>query len=356
MDAALILAAFALTLDTDLQGVLEHARTDQQVPGLAAAVTRRDELVFTSAAGIADLETARAMTADTVLYAGSLTKLLTAVLTLQLVEQGGLSLDDTVGGIADSNSPNDIRVSHLLTHSSGLAREGDFDYWFTGAFPDAAGLARYLANAELGSPPGGRVRYSNVGYAALGRVIEAAGGRSFGDALEYRVLRPLRMSASGAPGPAPRVARGYTPVGRVIPSAERPFAGVGPEIDGRHVREYHDAKAMTPAFGAYSTATDLSRLVRFLLGYGGEGVLSREMRAEMLRPQASGRSFGLGVGRRNGRPIVRHNGWFAAHRSHVLIDLPSEVGIVVIGNSDSTAADKIAEALLDAVLESEGEE
>lgn len=351
MTAALILAAFALTLDADLQRVLELARTNQQVPGLAATVTYRGDLVFAGGAGVADLETRREMSADTVVYAGSLTKIMTAMLALQLVERGKLSLDDTLGQFTGSMAPDDIRLSHLLTHSSGLEREGNFDYWFTADFPDAAALADYLLNAEPAFPPGDRVRYSNVGYAVLGRVVEVAGGRPFGELLRERVLEPLHMAASGAPGPAPQAARGYTPVGRVIPSAERPFAGVGAEIDGRRLREYHDAKAMTPAFGAWSTATDLSRLARFLLGYGGEDVLSREMRTEMLKPQASGRSFGLGVGLRNGRQVVRHNGWFAAHRSHLLIDLQSQVGIVVIGNSDSAASDETAEALLDAVLE-----
>lgn len=353
MSAILYLTAFALTLDADLQHILDQARNVQQVPGLTAVVTYRDKVIFAGASGFADLGSGREMTPETVLYAGSLTKILTAVLALQLVEEGKLSLDDVVDGIAGEgpSSQADIRVSHLLTHSSGLEREGEFGYWFSADFPDPVALAMYLANAELRSRPGTSVRYSNVGYAALGKVIEDASGQAFGVALQTRVLEPMGMSASGAPGPASAVARGYTPVGRIIPSEERPFAGVGTEIAGRHVREYHDANAMTPAFGAYSTALDLGTLVRFLLGYGADAVLSDEMREQMLTSQASGRSFGLGVSRHNGRPVARHNGWFAAHRSHLLIDLQAEVGIVVIGNSDSTAPDEIAEAIIDSMME-----
>ena len=108
---------------------------------------------------------------------------------------------------------------------------------------------------------------------------------------------------------------------------------------------------MTPAFGAFSTARDLGKLSRFLLGYGGDGVLSDEMRAQMLTSQVSWRSYGLGVSRYGGRPVARHNGWFAAHRSHLLIDLQAEVGIVVIGNSDGAAPDEIAEMIFGIVLE-----
>lgn len=347
MTASLVLAVLAAAA-ADFQLILDHFRDEQEIPGVSAVVTIRGEELYAGGSGVADLETGREITADTILYPGSLSKILTAVLALQLADEGSLSLEDTVADIAveSARDSNGLTVLHLLTHSSGLDREGDFGYWFSGAFPDQPELADYLAHSELRSVPGEKVRYSNIGYAALGPVIQRASGESYAEALISRVLQPLEMSSTGGPGPVRNVAAGYTPVGRMIPNEDRPFAGVGKSVNGRHVREYHDAAAMTPAFGLYSSARDLGRLARFILGYNGETVFSADMRRLMLTPQVSGRGIGLRIGELNGRSIARHDGWFAAHRSHLLLDLDAGIGVVVIANSDSASPDEIAEALL----------
>ena len=349
MSLTTLAAALTLTAAPDFPAILERLRTEQETPGVSAVIVRGNQVVFAGGSGVADLESGRAMTADTVLYAGSLTKILTAVLTLGLVEEGRLALTEAVPGIGRDGP--EVTVAHLLTHASGLVREGDFGYWFSADFPDAAALTRYLAETELRSPPGAALHYSNVGYGALGLVVERVTGQAYGAALRARVLRPLEMLSTGAPGPAPDVAIGYTPVGRVIPSDERPFAGVGRQVGERRLREYHDARAMSPAFGAFTTAQDLGRLARFLLGYGGDDVLSADMRARMRTRQASGWGLGLKVGRYRGRPVARHEGWFAAHRSHLLLDLRDKIGVVVLTNSDSAAPAAVAEALFAAMLD-----
>ena len=155
----------------------------------------------------------------------------------------------------------------------------------------------------------------------VGSVAESASAQSYADALHNRVLEPLGMESSGSPGPVANIATGYSPVDRVIPSSKRPFAGLGRQVGNRYVREYHDARAMTPAFGIFTTANDLSRLARSLLGFGDGAVLSDAMRAQMLTSQASGWGLGIKIDRLKDRPVARHSGWFAAHKSHLLLDL-----------------------------------
>lgn len=347
---ALMASSPAFAAIATLQGVLDSLRADQDVPGVSAVVTEKSEVIFSGGSGVADIESGRRMTADTLLYAGSLTKILTASLILELIDSGQLSLDEPVGNIAGDQSG--ITVSHLLTHSSGLVREGNFGYWFNAKFPDDDALGSFLRETELRTFPGETVRYSNIGYAALGALIEDVTGESYHQALQRRVLQPLGMLATGSPGPVDGIATGYTPSGRIIPSESRPFAGVGREVSGRYIREYHDARAMTPAFGAYTTANDLGRLARFLLGRGNTELLSPALRSQMLEAQNDRRTFGLGTSRFQGRRIARHGGWFAAHKSHILIDLDAEVGIVVLANSDSADPDGIAKALLAEMLNS----
>ena len=277
MNAGLVLVALAATCGINLQATLDQIRVAQEVPGVSAVVTREEEVIFAGASGVADLETGRKMTPDTVLYAGSLTKILTAVLTLQLVEKGELSLDDVIPGIAiaieSSKQDVNIQVAHLLTHVSGLEREGNFDYWFHADFPDEAALANNLATTDLQSAPGDSVSYSNIGYAALGPVIARASGQSYDDALLDDVFKPLGMDSSGTEAPGNQLSAGYSPVNRVIPNEERPFAGLG-----------------------------------------------------------------------------RYVGWFAAHRTHLLLDLGSGIAVVVMANSGSASPEDIAEALLDHAL------
>lgn len=354
MNIPLIMAAIAATNALELQLVLDHVRIDQKIPGVSVVVAQRDEILFAGASGVADLESGRAMTPDTVLYAGSLSKLFTVVLTLQLAERDKLSLDDVVDGIAVTSAHDSIRVRHLLTHSSGLDREGDFNYWFNAEFPDKTALASYLHDTDLRSLPGASSSYSNIGYAALGPIIEQASGQSYDDTLSSHMLKPLGMNTSGSLNPGPELSSGYSPVDTVIPSEERPFAGLGRHVGNRRIREYHNANAMTPAFGIFSSARDLSRLAQFLLGYGGEEVLSDDMRTDMMASQAGGRGFGIRLGKYRGRAVARHGGWFAAHQSHLLLDLQSGISVVVMSNGDSASPGKIAEALLDSALDNKG--
>jgi len=355
MTGTLVFAALALSATADFQALLDRVRTDQEVPGVSAVITHRGDVIFAGASGMADLETGRAMTADTVVYAGSLSKVFTAVLTLSLVEEGKLSLDRPVDGIATQSSADTpkITIAHLLTHASGLEREGDFGYWFSADFPNREALARYLRTTKLRGAPGTSLHYSNIGYATLGILIEDADKRPYAEVLRTRLLEPLGMLSSGTPGPVDNLSSGYTPVGRVLPNEDHPFAGVGRAVGNRHIREYHDAKAMSPAFGIYTSATDLSRLTRFLLGHGGDDVLSARMRQRMRTRQASGWGLGLKLGTLNGRSVARHEGWFAAHRSHLLLDTEADVSVVVMTNSDSGAPAKIAEALYEAVFRNE---
>jgi CubicO group peptidase (beta-lactamase class C family) len=352
LPVATTIAIMTAVSTSNLQSLIDEQRQAQDIAGVSAVVLKGSQVIYAGGSGVADLETGREMTANTVLYVGSLSKVFTAVLTLNLVENDQLSLVDSVDGIAvdAAGHGTPVSVSQLLTHASGIPREGDFDYWFTGNFPDSEGLKNYLRRAELQSPPGTELRYSNVAYSALGDVIADASGQTYSDALRMRVLQPLRMRSSGAPGPADDIANGYSPPGRLLPSADRPFAGVGEQIGDRHVRMYHDAGAMTPAFGIYSSASDMGRLARFLMGFGGDDVLSQNMRARMRQKQASGWGLGLKVQRYRGHNVARHDGWFAAHRSHIIMDVRDGIAVVVMTNGDNATPSEIAEALFDAAL------
>ena len=344
MSPGVIIAAMASTIAA-LQATLDEQREAQDVPGVSAVVVTQGEVLFAGASGLADLEQDVPMTPDTALYIGSVSKVLTAVLILQLVESGELSLDEPVNGIGnDSQTP--VLLWHLLAHASGLEREGDFGYWFSADFPTTAELAAYLSGAALRFAPGSDTRYSNIGYGALGLVASRALSQTYEQALRSQLLLPLGMTSSGTQWSGAEMANGYTPPGKRLPNEDRPFAGVGESVGDRHVRMYHDARAMSPAFGIYSTANDMGRLLGLLLDRDSDDILSATMRTRMRERHSSNRGLGLRLTSIDGREVARHDGWFAAHRSHLLLDYETGTGIVVLTNGDNAEPADIAEVLL----------
>ncbi|MEX0916476.1 MAG: serine hydrolase domain-containing protein, partial [Wenzhouxiangellaceae bacterium] len=123
--------------------MIDSALRQQSIPGVSVVVIRDHQVVYSAGRGVADIETGRPMTDRTVVYIGSLSKVLTAVLALRQVERGALMMTDTL-----DRQPV-ITLLQLITHQSGLPREGDFDYWFSGIFPNRPTLAAYVAGAPL---------------------------------------------------------------------------------------------------------------------------------------------------------------------------------------------------------------
>ena len=336
----------------DIQTILDGFRRNQDIPGISAVVIANCRTIYAGGSGVADVETSRPVSEHTKFYIGSMTKVLTSILVLNLMERDELSLRAPLANFTDfRNSTGDaVTIAHLLKHTSGLEREGDFGYWFTAKFPDRAALAAYLANTQLRFAPGTELHYSNIGFAALGLVSEAVTQQTFAEALSERVLQPLQMTSTGVPGPVEGIANGYTPRGRLMPHAAYPFAGVGRPIDERHERAYHDARAMSPAFGVYSTANDMGKLALFLLRADDSEILSAAAKERMRERQTNGRGLGVGLQRIDGRWLITHNGWFAAHRSQLLIDPHKGVAVVVLANSDNADPREIADALYVAAL------
>ena len=192
------------------------ARLDAYLGPLAASadfsgivrIERDGRLVTERRYGFADWTT-RAPFADDTLFAGaSITKGVLAVLLLDLAEAGALRLDDPVGRILPilADRPG-LTIEAVLRHRAGLPRDLP-----GGADLGAEGVAGWLVRdpARLGPP--GEERYSNVGYALLAEVAEAAGGAPFADLAARRVLRPAGMTASHiAQGPISDLPTGAQP-------------------------------------------------------------------------------------------------------------------------------------------------
>ncbi|HUQ59179.1 serine hydrolase domain-containing protein [Lentzea sp.] len=167
-----------------------------QVPGAQVAVLA-DGQITDYAAGLLSLRTRIETTSDSVFQIGSITKIWTATLAHQLVNEKVLDLDCPIRSylpdfeLSDSAATESVTARHLLTHTSGI--DGNL-FTDTGVGDDA--IARFVATlttAEQLFPPGTMFSYSNTGFAVLGRLIEVLCGEPFHDVLRARLATPLGL-------------------------------------------------------------------------------------------------------------------------------------------------------------------
>ncbi len=182
------------------------------VPGAGLAVAHKDKLLLVRGYGLASKERATAVGPASLFRIGSLSKTITAVAVLQLVQVGRLKLDDKVLPILGDAGPRpdhvadsrvrDITVRHLLQHSGGFDRERSGDVVFMPRAaeaarrqggplpPDCPTVLRDTLEHKLDFAPGERFAYSNVGYCILGRVVERVTGSAYEAYAREHVLAP----------------------------------------------------------------------------------------------------------------------------------------------------------------------
>ena len=170
------------------------------VPGATLAVMQGEE-IFEVAAGVINRNTGVETTTDSVFQIGSITKLFTATLIMQLVEEGRVELDAPIWSylpelhFADARATVEITVRQLLTHTGGI--DGDF-FEDTGRGDDC--VARYIlacrALPQLHAP-GKLFSYCNAGFMVLGRLIEKLRGTAWDDALRTYLLNRIGTERAG---------------------------------------------------------------------------------------------------------------------------------------------------------------
>ncbi|MEO8057548.1 MAG: serine hydrolase domain-containing protein [Burkholderiales bacterium] len=161
-------------------------------PAVAAAINIPGLGRWASTQGSARVVPQQAANAATLFYWGSIAKSLTAVLVLQLVEEGKLKLDDRLAHwYPEMPQAEFITIRHLLTHTSGLATNA-LDP--SGQIPQtSAQLVAAASHTPSVFCPGTNVSYSNTGYLMLGLIVEAVEGQAFDEVLQRRVAEPLSL-------------------------------------------------------------------------------------------------------------------------------------------------------------------
>ncbi len=264
-----------LSFPNDLAAFALERAIDTRIPGLSMALLDGNDVV-TRHVGFRDLAR-RTGPADTTRYGiGSVTKLLTAVATLELVEAGAFALDDPIGVLLPELAgryPPGAAVRHLLSHSSGMPALGFSESkmserWFmdgypVGGWPD---VATFLEGADSWwtDRPGTAWRYGNEGYLALGALIERTTQVAYPTWIQRTVLEPLGMHRS-------------TFSRDEVDADEDRVTPVMQDPEGRFVPGANLYGPIPAAGGLVSTVRDLAALASCLMNAGrgpsGETVL-----------------------------------------------------------------------------------
>ncbi|MCY1136799.1 serine hydrolase [Actinoplanes sp. Pm04-4] len=273
------------------------------LPGAVLGISRGDELVE-AAYGLVNVDSGVETTTESVFQIGSISKVWTATLVQQLVDEGKLELDAPIADVlpeltlADSGVAAKVTMRHLLTHTSGI--DGDV-FTDTGRGDDC--LALYvdgLRDVAQNHPLGATWSYCNSGFSLAGRVIEKLTGGTWDAAVRERIITPLALRrTSTLPEEAllHRTAAGHLPGPQVAPVWMLP-------------------RALGPAGLINSTAADLLAFARMHLDGGGD-VLSAAGAAAMTEEQVElpekytlGDSWGLGWIRFgwDGHRLIGHDG------------------------------------------------
>jgi CubicO group peptidase (beta-lactamase class C family) len=349
-----------------LAEILER-RVRRAVPGLAVACVRDGEIVSVSTRGLASVIGEEPMTPHTVNHWFSMTKLVTATAVMQLVDSERITLGDPVAryvsqiSVPRSGAPMTVR--DLLSHTSGLANPFPLRWVHTGndAHFDSQEFATDLL-VHHGKPArgaGGGVRYSNLGYVALGELISCVSGQRYADYVRQHVLDPLGMTRTDfayrgalsddvSTGHHPRL-HPLAPVLRcVLPR------GVVGESRGRWMTLNRFGVNGAAYGGLVGSVEDAARFLAMHTADGileGIRILSPESAMSMRELSARGRRLDVGLGWfRRGRsrsaaePHVEHLGGGVGFWNVMRLFPRLRAGVVVMGNATSFDHEEIARA------------
>jgi len=274
--------------DTERKAPLEE-RVDHFIDSLpfpfngTILIAIGDRILVNKGYGLADRSNDIPNKADTKYLIGSITKLFTAVLVLQMVERGLIDLDATIGTYLPSFPKKNaarITVRHLLEHKSGIPHHyiGIPRYFevHDKYFHTPLEYMRHFWDIELQHDPGERLTYTSPGYYVLGVILETVSGKSYAELLEENIFEPLGMKNT------------HVHNNRTI--HKNMATGYQKGLDGYALAGTEEESTRLAAGNILSTAKDMYRFQK-ILNFEGDKILSEKNKKLLLEPHSPGFSL-----------------------------------------------------------------
>jgi CubicO group peptidase (beta-lactamase class C family) len=321
---------------------LEEKMHHNRVPGMGMAVFHKGQMESDESFGVMEAGTNRKVTADSLFHACSISKMVTAIGVLRLVQEGMLDLDEDVNKYLLSwrvpenefTKQKNVTLRNLLAHQAGFVDpEGSFDiYQNQGPLPTIndilLGKTRYNPEPlQVKYVPESQFSYSDAGYCVVEQIIEDVTGESFATAMDRLVMAPLGLRRtffwnyfSGKDEAEIKACMGHDRYGQIV--------------DGK--RAYYPNLAGS---GLWTTPTELAKLTLDVISaWNGDNntLLQPEMAKMMLTGYGCDDTVGLGVfvPQDEDEPYLISQGWGVGFQCKLLAYPRLRSGVVVMTNSD----------------------
>ncbi|WP_238613574.1 serine hydrolase domain-containing protein [Candidatus Oscillochloris fontis] len=337
---AVLAPATASTLTPELQTIANemdsylNLLTEQGSFSGAVLVAYQDQILVRRGYGLANQEQNLPAEAQTRMRLASVSKPLTAIGVMQLVQAGKLNLHASICTYL-SDCPTvwgAITAHDLLAHTSGLQNYTDFiDFEKVETSPvSPSDLVARFRDAPLEFVPGAAYHYTNSNYVMLGQLIEAISGQSYPDYMRDHLFIPLGMFNSG-----------YDPGDASILGGTRGYIGIGtPSIA-------IDTSNLYAAGGLYSTVDDLYLLAQAL----NEGtLLSNDLFTQIYTPNFFNYGYGWKIEQRYGQTVIYHPGLMSGAVTYFGRYPDANLTIIVLSNNEGTNSIATADYLAGMVL------
>lgn len=321
---------------------LAERMAQYRVPGVSVAVINEGKIEWARGYGLADVQSGRKVTVNTLFQAASISKPVAATAALTLVQDGRLALDEDVNRKLVSwtvpeneyTAVKPVTLRGLLTHSAGTTVHGFPGYARSERIPTTREVLDGEGNTapvRVDIDPGSRWRYSGGGYTIVQQLLSDVKGKPFPSIMRETVLDPFGMSASTYEQP--------------LPESRWSETATGYRANGEPVEEGWHVYPEMAAAGLWTTPSDLARFAIHLQeAYAGRSneVLSVEMARQMLTPDAN--SWGLGPAIQGDGSRFGHGGANEGFRCQFTAFIEGGRGAAVMTNSDT--GDRIVEEIL----------
>jgi len=307
------------------------------MPGASVMVIQNGRPVLTKSYGLANVETGARVESSTNFRLASITKQFTATSILMLVDEGKLSLNDSIRQHFPEfpEFADGITIRNILQHTSGIE---DYEPIYGDRFPAQVtdrGVVEIISKTEgTMFAPGSQYSYSNSGYAILAVLVENLSGKTFPEFLQENIFTPLAMSNTVAL------------VGGVTMVPNRSF---GYSVADGNVT-FSDQSAWSAVLGdggIYSSVEDLFKWDQALYD---NGLISAELRAESWTPGLENYGFGFRIDSYNGYKRYHHSGSTSGFRNHMQQYPDERLTVIILTNRAEPDVAPLADRVADLYL------
>ena len=318
-----------------IDAYVEKSMAERRIPGVSVGIYSRGEILLAKGYGLASVELNVPVKPETVFQMGSVGKQFVSAAIMMLVEEGKISLDDSVTKYFPDapTSWKPILLKNMLSHTSGLAeyesddRTGPAGPFYMRLDFTEDELVKKVEAMPIDFAPGEQWSYRNTNYFLLGVLIHRVTGKTYYEFLNERIFRPLGMESTRLDNERDLI----------------PNRAAGYEIDGDTLK---NQDWVSPTFNStadgtlYSTVLDMAKWDAALYGTKllKQASLDRIWTVFPLndgKPNAVGYGFAWMIGNQNGHKRIEHGGAWAGHTCKISRYPDDGLTVVVLTNLDA---------------------